>query len=259
MPPVEIVHNAYPDAIARPPVTPISFVPEGAFQAVRSDPSEGACGIHPYPCQHPGVDLIAPKGTVVAAPHSGWVLVSQATNDPPFAGYGPAVVLLAHDDGRDLTMAEQSKTRGSESVETYRYTLLAHLDPETLRYNLPWKQAQGLTDTDDSSRYLAVGDGTKARLKKWPSWAQHVEAGEYLGTIGDAHHVHWEIRTNPLRENGTQIQDLVDPIGWLHRYDPSIPWDTTTASPMAPAGRGNVGLGAIIKLAIGAYIIDQLM
>jgi len=245
---------AYPDAIARPPVTPISFVPGGAFDAVRHDPSEGSCGIHPYPCHHPGVDLIAPKGTAVAAPHSGWVLVSQATNDPPFVGYGPAVVLLAHDDGARQPIGT---TPGDKNVETFRYSLLAHLDPDTLRFNAPWKRAQGLTDTDDAKRYKKLDDGTIARLGHWPSWAQHVEAGEYLGTIGDVGHVHWEVRTSPLKELG--MSSLVDPIGWLHRYDPSIPWDTTQASPMHTGPRGPSGAGGIIKLALGLWAASELL
>ena len=162
-------HLAYPDALARPPVTPVAFVPAGAFGAVRVDASEGSCGIHNYPCKHPGLDLIAPKGTAVAAPHSGWVLVSQATNNPPFAGYGPAVVLLAHDDGAAQPLGT---TPGDKGIATFRYSLLAHLDPDTLRFNAPWKRAEGLTDTDDAKRYHKLDDGTIARLGDWPSWAR---------------------------------------------------------------------------------------
>jgi hypothetical protein len=248
-------HLAYPEALARPPVTPISFVPEGAFGAVRADPSEGSCGIHDYPCKHPGVDLIAPKGTAVAAPHAGWVLVSQATNDPPFQGYGPAVVLLAHDDKPNVHRYE-TPAAAPDTVhwESFRYSLLAHLDPNTLRFDAPWKRAQGISDTDDAKRYYKFDDGTIARIVKWPTWAQHVEAGEFLGNIGDAGHVHWEVRTSPLKELGEA--SLVDPLGWLHTYDPSIPWDTTIASPMSPNRSGG---GGLVKLALGLWIANEIL
>lgn len=244
---------AFPDALARPPVTPISFVPEGGYLAVRHDASEGACGIHPYPCTHPGIDLIAPKGAAVAAPHAGWVLVSQPTNSPPFAGYGPAVVLLAHDDGRHVPFTDPHLA--DATVESYRYTLLAHLDPDTLRFSAPWSRAQGLTDTDDSARYRKLSDGTVARIAKWPSWAQHVEAGEFLGNIGDAGHVHWEIRTSPMREDGNA--SLIDPLAWLHYYDPSTPWESAKASPISPAASS--GGGSLVKLALVAWAASELL
>jgi len=250
------VHNAYPEAIARPPVTPISFLPGGAYAAVRSSPADGSCASHGYPCTHPGVDLIAPRGTAVAAPHDGWVLVSQATNDPPFKGYGPAVVLLAHDDGNTQQIKKWLPADLiGEKFYTYRYSLLAHLDPATLRFAAPWSRAQGLTDTDDKKRYHVLGDGTAARIREWPKWAQFVKAGEYLGSIGDAGHVHWEIRTRPLREQGG-LKDLEDPIGWLKRYDPSIPWDTTTASPITPLSKGG-GIGTLIVLGGLLYMLED--
>jgi hypothetical protein len=198
------------------------------------------------------VDLIAPKGTAVAAPHDGWVLVSQATDSPPFQGYGPAIVLLAHDDGRDASWLD---TGGSgNDIFTFRYSLLAHLDPSTLRFTAPWERAQGLTDTDNSTLWHKLADGTIARVHSWPGWAQHVKAGEFLGNIGDAGHVHWEVRTSPLRELGNQ--SLVDPLGWLHRYDPSTPWETAQASPITPGGRG---AGSLVKLALGLWAVSELL
>jgi len=246
-------HLAYPNAIARPPVTPLLIAPSGAYLAVRSSPADGSCGVHPYPCHHPGVDLQAPLGTAVSAPHSGWVLVSQATNDPPFEGYGPAVVLLAHDDGR-----ANPGRGGSGEIYSLRYSLLAHLDPNSLRFNAPWKRAEGLTETNDPKRYQILEGGTAARVAKWPTWAQHVEAGEFLGNIGEAGHVHWEVRINPMRSLGG-AQDLVDPLAWLHDYDPSLPWDTTSASPITP-GRGKKGgLGDLLVWGGIAYALSELL
>jgi hypothetical protein len=241
---------AYPDAIARPPVTPVAFVPEGAYMATRNDASEGSCGIHPYPCTHPGVDLVAPKGTAVAAPHAGWVIVSQPTNDPPFAGYGPAVVLLAHDDGGDKPWSAYP----GGHVTSFRYSLLAHLDPDTLRFSAPWSRAVGITDTDNAGLWQKLQDGTIARTHKWPAWAQHVEAGEFLGNIGDAGHVHWEVRTSPMKELGNQ--SLMDPLGWLHAYDASTPWEAAAASPVTP---GRAGAGGLVKLAIGVWLANELL
>jgi murein DD-endopeptidase MepM/ murein hydrolase activator NlpD len=257
---------AYPDAIARPPVTPIHIPADGAYGFVRTSTSEGACGIHGYPCTHRGVDLVAPKGTLVAAPHDGWVIVSQATNDPPFAGYGPAVVLLAHDDGTNKPLAERLidvDSLGKANYVSLRYSLLAHLDPSSLRYSLPWKQAVGLLDTDDAQRWkhMPNEDGI-ARVSDWPAWAQYVKAGEHLGRIGDAGHVHWEIRTAPIPPRGPStvqtaqpdLADVVDPIGWLHFYDPSVPWDTAMASPMAKGS----GIG-LVEIALGLIVANELL
>lgn len=253
------IAQAVAGAVARPPVTPVVFGATGAYGAVRSDPKDGACGIHPYPCTHPGVDLEAPKGTDVVAPHAGWVLVSQATNDPPFVGYGPAVVLLAHDDymegKRDEIGPSQQSQLEFKAPRTLRYSLLAHLDPLSLKYALPWKQAQGLTDTDDAKKWRKLDDGTIARIADWPGWAVHVNAGDLLGAIGDAGHVHWEMRTSPLKELGDV--SLMNPLGWLHAYDPSIPWDQVPAAPVDRRRAG--GAGELVKLGLALWALNELL
>lgn len=249
----------------RPPVTPVRIPRTGAFGAERNSPEDGACGVSKYPCQHPGTDLSAPKGTVVSAPANGWVLVSQAVNGPPFSGYGPAVVLLAHDDAKH----EDHGGPGGGPYGTWsmRYSLLAHLDGDNLRYHLPWSQAQGITDslkaplrselgTDEdiaakTAKWAKTDDGAIHRVKPWPAWAQYVKEGEWLGTVAKDH-THWEIRTTPMGGPGNRI----DPEGWLRFFDPSVDWSTATASPIRKA-KGGGGGAVLLGLALAWMLSDR--
>lgn len=207
--------------MARPPVTPVTVLPTGAYDAVRSSPAQGGCGIHGYPCRHPGEDLTARKGTPVAAPHDGWVLVSKATDKAPFAGYGPSVVLLAHDDSPDSWTQDLFRRLPplmGRTRKAFRYSLLAHLDPSTLTYDVDLAAA-----VMDRSNYDVLDDGTWAML--W-SPATYVKEGEVLGYVGDAGHVHWEVRISPL---GTHSEGATeDPFGWLQAYDALTAWGITT-------------------------------
>lgn len=247
--------------MARPPVTPVIVYPTGAYEAVRRSPADGACGVHAYPCVHPGEDLRAKKGKPVAAPHDGWVLVSMSTDSAPFSGYGPSVVLLAHDD-RPTSLGVVSLGQPSRA---FRYSLLAHLDPSRLVYKQPIPA--GALDTGN---YNAVDDGTgvatlaltdklirpdggdvRDNTERGASGLSFVREGEVLGYIGAAGHVHWEIRKQPFGTHG--IGATMDPTLWLAHYvDASTPWGEITLPVdeyKAKLGRGG-GKGAALALVL---------
>lgn len=263
----------------RPPVTPYNTGAFGSYGQPRADASQGACGVAQYPCKHWGADIVAKPGTVIAAPTNGWVLVSQAagrTGTPPFSGYHPGVVLFAHDDSyRTWSDAGEQKP-----VVSMFYSLLGHVDPKNLRYDSPWKRAEGLTDTDDVKRYightptpqLARPKATfndAMRIKEWPDWAkaQYVKEGEWLAIVPDGWgnqtpHVHWEVRTAPL---GNGEAGTIDPRSWLAMSDPSTPWEAATPSKVSDripskfeADSGD-GLGKLIVGAGIAYLLSELL
>lgn len=137
--------------------TPIRATPHGRYGAERRDASEGSCGVSPYPCRHPGVDLAAPQGTAVVAPEPGLV-VEVATGDAkPWTGYGPGLVVLKGRSGG--------------------YHLLAHLEPEVVPR---WQKDAGILDDRPTLYPLA----------------RPVAEGELLGYVSSANHVHWEKRSD---------------------------------------------------------------
>lgn len=99
----------------QPPIYPLLVGNNGGFMAVRSSSAQGSCGVHAYPCKHPGVDVVGPQGKAVVAPESGTIVAIAAIADgsaAPFSGYGPWLVVI----------------HGQRSG---RFHLLAHLDPST--------------------------------------------------------------------------------------------------------------------------------
>jgi hypothetical protein len=210
-----------------PPVLPVDVVPFGGYMAVRHDPSQGSCGVGTYPCSHPGIDLGAPPGTVVHAPADGWVWVSQAwSGQAPFGGYGPAIVLIAHDDGESRDVASQ------------RWSLLAHLDPDTLRFSRTWEW--GLMEQTDKppgrawwhKRDVNAWDFVNLHDSASPSaqlldQAFYVHAGDAVGHVGPFSHVHWEVRDAPLASISSGLEN---PLSWLSQRS-SIDW---TQAPTPP-------------------------
>jgi len=165
--------------------------------------------------------------------------------EAPFAGYGPSVVLLAHDDGD----ASGALDRRNQRVTTW--SLLAHLDPDSLRFKRLW------TDEMVPDPTLKTGGGGAfAPMPVWipgespHSWtyntnappplqklddripipgmpapsspislvdpAYYVNVGDAVGRIGSAHHVHWEIRKAPLASLAEM--NLENPFTWLRNY-----------------------------------------
>lgn len=98
--------------VAQPPIYPLVVGAHGAWLEIRSTPADGACGVHGYPCRHPGVDVAGMAGTPVVAPESGTVVLVGDGNSAPFVGYGPWFVVIAGD-------------------ASGKFHLLAHLDPMT--------------------------------------------------------------------------------------------------------------------------------
>ena len=92
------------------PISPFKVGNNGAYLAVRSISAQGSCGVHGYPCKHPGVDVVGRAGAVVRAPEDGMVVFAADGSLSPFVGYGPWLVIV----------------RGFESG---KFHLLAHLDP----------------------------------------------------------------------------------------------------------------------------------
>lgn len=94
---------------AQPPIYPLEVGAHGAWLEVRATSADGSCGVHGYPCQHPGVDVAGAAGTPVVAPESGQIVLVGDGNSPPFVGYGPWFVVILGQGGQ--------------------YHLLAHLEP----------------------------------------------------------------------------------------------------------------------------------
>lgn len=90
------------------PIVPFAIGNNGGFLAVRSSSAQGSCGVHGYPCKHPGVDVVGRAGTPVRAPEDGTVVFAADGSQAPYRGYGPWLVLIKGDSGK--------------------YHLLAHLD-----------------------------------------------------------------------------------------------------------------------------------
>lgn len=93
----------------QPPIYPLEIGAHGGWLEVRSTAADGACGVHGYPCRHPGVDVAGVAGTPVVAPESGTVVMVADGTAAPFVGYGPWLAIILGDSGK--------------------FHLLAHLDP----------------------------------------------------------------------------------------------------------------------------------
>lgn len=103
--------EAPPTGRPQPPIYPLQIGGTGGWRAVRTSPADGACGVHGYPCEHPGVDVAGVAGTQVVAPETGTIVGQGDGSAAPFVGYGPWWVLIQGDSGP--------------------FHLLAHLDPMT--------------------------------------------------------------------------------------------------------------------------------
>lgn len=95
----------------RAPIIPLRVGNNGAYRALRSSPAQGSCGVHAYPCLHPGVDVAGAAGTKVYAPEDGVILYATDGNGAPFVGYGPWLIVMLGASGK--------------------HHLLGHLEPAT--------------------------------------------------------------------------------------------------------------------------------
>lgn len=96
----------------QPPILPLSVARTGHYNDLRSSPSDGACGVHGYPCRHPGLDVGGAQGAVVRAPESGVIVMVSDGSAPPWEGYGPYLAVI----------------KGASGV----FHLLAHLQPGSM-------------------------------------------------------------------------------------------------------------------------------
>jgi murein DD-endopeptidase MepM/ murein hydrolase activator NlpD len=87
------------------PILPLKVGNNGAYGAVRSSPAQGSCGTKPYPCKHPGLDVVGRAGTTVIAPEDGMVAFAADGTVAPFVGYGPWVVMVRGASGKHHLLA----------------------------------------------------------------------------------------------------------------------------------------------------------
>lgn len=82
----------------QPPIFPLQVGSHGGWLEVRATPADGSCGVHGYPCKHPGLDVAGSAGTPVVAPETGTVVMAGDGASPPFVGYGPWFAIVQGDD-----------------------------------------------------------------------------------------------------------------------------------------------------------------
>lgn len=130
----------------RAPIVPLRIGNNGAYKAVRTSPAQGSCGVHSYPCMHPGVDVVGGAGTKVYAPENGIILYATDGNSAPFAGYGPWLIVMQGASGK--------------------FHLLGHLEPTTAALGPVSKRvAEGdLVGTTSSANHTHW----EVRDKPWP-------------------------------------------------------------------------------------------
>jgi hypothetical protein len=242
--------------LADAPVAPIRIAPHSDYGDARHcDPKDEKAGTCVSTDFHPGIDLVGKPGQQVFAPHDGWILysgrVKAASKRWPglFEGYGPNVVLLAHDDVRSsaLRRLAAATTPGwwpghiTATDQSAVYTLIAHLGSVMFQRELDSRLEEVLDSRVDilshnwrSSRYahghvghvmtFQPGIGRElAILHPTDQQARYVQKGTPLGSIGSARHVHWEIRTTPfgtLAKPPTHYEEnqRLDPKLWLFDY-----------------------------------------
>lgn len=160
---------------------PWKVTPHGAFGYVRTSAADGSAGAGGYPSTHYGVDLAGQEGDQVRAPEDG-ELIAVMANLPgkdvrPWTGYGPGLVVIKGASGR--------------------YHLLAHLDEADLRARFPiWSDASEVDPAKDIR--AQVGQTNLVALRGGSQSVPTVTAGQVVGIIGDARHVHWEVRKSKL-------------------------------------------------------------
>jgi len=94
----------------QPPIYPLVVGDHGGWLEVRSTTADGSCGVHGYPCRHPGVDVAGAAGTTVVAPETGSIVMVGDGSAAPFVGYGPWFAIIA-------------------GADSGKFHFLGHLDP----------------------------------------------------------------------------------------------------------------------------------
>jgi len=298
------------------PLHAFRVLPMGAYGAVRSSPENGWCPYKnnrkkdpdpdkeralraaDYPCKHYGVDLSAPKGTPVYAPHDGWILYAGVATSAPFVGYGPGVVLLAHHDVGDSVWERGWQWATGPALDIFdfpegqvatRYSLLGHIVPlpyppgearptevlpieldlpeEKIPVPLPpdiFKSTEASKDPR-SDHWRPLKDGTVVMMTAADAVTQteekkvkrYVHAGDLLGHVSDANHVHWEIRSAPLAGR----EGRIDPIAvWQQAYGAALPAGADVSEPdteATPVAERPASGGGGILLLLAAFIFGR--
>jgi murein DD-endopeptidase MepM/ murein hydrolase activator NlpD len=234
-----------------------------------------------YPCTHWGADLSAPAGAKVFAPKDGWILYDGPATDAPFKGYGPWVVLIAHADaGSSMWQRIKQWVTGPlldvldfpETSVSVTYSLISHLANKPgpgAHVKLPgdiWKSLSppvitrgtrssahwgGLRTRDTQGRITNNGSAMTSSSDAYDDPTstggsranRRVFAGEEIGLVSSANHIHWEIRNAPL----AGVEGRFDPIEWARQgYGLMLP----SGAQVAPSPSGGGGGGILLLLAL---------
>ncbi|MGD9603904.1 MAG: M23 family metallopeptidase [Gammaproteobacteria bacterium] len=106
-----------------------------------------------------------------------------------------------------------------------------------------------LKNAKDTAAWRKFGDGTVVMTNEAKGYdpARIVYAGNKIGNVSAANHVHWELRTSPLAGRAGRI----DPIAaWIQGYGLKLPEGVTIAEPARGGGGGDAGL-LLLLLALG--------
>lgn len=277
----------------------------------RVDPKTGESkvvpGCVPTPF-HPGIDLVPPKvwwkehasaeGFPVFAPFDGWILYSGPVPNPKdddvsawLAGYGPGVVILAHDDQADAGIYDPSADLPWSDVRAFRFSLLGHvkplfdvpLDPDVRKLQRARFGKGAIDDTkwlhdrltsSGSVRHLTdvMMFEPSGRDSALLQGGRYVRKGTLLGEMTKgAGHTHWEVRTTPFASpgpldggkvspgNATALQlaqqQRIDPHAWLSHYVDVAARPPPEVNAPAPK-RDDDGIGWLVLLGI-AYAISE--
>lgn len=267
------------------PLKKFQVRPMGAYGAWRASERDGWCPyrggrkknadpaieklLRPgdYPCKHYGADLSAPQGSIVYAPHDGWILYAGPATKAPFVGYQPGVILLAHHDVQDSVWQRAKRTITQplvniwgldEGAVSLRYSLLGHVTQESPQ--LPIDVGAPKFALADDVWDSTAAKPNKAHWRKQPDGtvvmmsgadgktnARWVNAGDAIGFVG-LDHVHWEIRNAPLADKRGRF----DPIAtWTQFFDKPLPDGAEVDAPdvtAAPPPQSSSGALALLAL-----------
>jgi murein DD-endopeptidase MepM/ murein hydrolase activator NlpD len=226
-----------------------------------------------WPCKHWGADLSAPEWSKVYAPKDGWILYDGPASDAPFRGYGPWVTLIAHRDAGDSMWQRGWKWATGplmdaldfpEGLVSSSYSLIGHMAVPAgtglVRIPLPgdfWGSISGKADRWSKLKYGGRGmmtdsdahdDSTNYQHWEGANRPRRVFAGEQIGTVSRANHIHWEVRNAPVASGGPPTLTLAgryDPIDYFKQnYKLMLPAGVTVATPT------NGGGGILLLLAL---------
>lgn len=256
--------------VAAYPLERFSVRSGGAYGAIRSSPANGRCGPKPdepmvfrdaaheaatraarWPCKHYGVDLAAPEGTRVVAPHDGWILYWGPANDPPFVGYNPWVILIAHDDVSDPLWDRIMKQANEPLIANWhptaqaaRYSLIAHLAPMPgASPRIP--MSDYMFQLGDKKKWRRLKGGTDVMLFE-PHPDRYIYTGDDIGTVSNANHVHWELRQSPLAGKSGRLDPMET---WRQVY--KVPTPEGVELPAPEREGGGIGM-LLLALALGS-------